>query len=379
MKHLKDDQLRAFWDKEVSGEQAAKAQEHLSACPACQNRLEQITARAWIVRERMDALAPGPLEQPRSTQAAYTRFAHNSQLMKEQKELKQTMSTRRPLWTALAILAVLVLVFTLTPASAWASDFLGLFRVQRIQVVAFDRNAAENAVTRLESSEEAIRQIFRDDLQVKERSETVDVASVDEASAKAGFTPRLPDAVTGLELQVKGGMNAIFTIDQPKLQELLDMTDVGIRLPEDINGKTITANIPEAIVASSGCDIAEGEKGLPGDCIALVQMPSPTVDAPENLDMPAMGAAVFEFLGLSADEARELSQRIDWTSTLVLPIPQGDEVQYEDVRVDGVSGTLFLETGQNSYDLIWIKDGILYGLHGPGGKNEAIKLASSLK
>ncbi len=289
------------------------------------------------------------------------------------------MSTRRPLWTALAILAVLVLVFTLTPASAWASDFLGLFRVQRIQVITFDPDAAENAAARLESSEEAIRQIFQDDLQITERGETVDVASVEEASAKAGFTPRLPDAVTGLELQVKGGMNAIFTIDQPKLQELLDVADIGIQLPEDIDGKTVTANIPEAIVASSGCEMAEDEKGLPGDCIALVQMPSPTVDAPENLDMTAMGAAMFEFLGLSADEAGRLSQRIDWTSTLVLPIPQGNEVQYEDVRVDGVSGTLLMEAGQDSYELIWVKDGILYGLHGPGGKTEAIQLASSLK
>ncbi len=202
---------------------------------------------------------------------------------------------------------------------------------------------------------------------------------MEEASAKAGFTPRLPDELTNLELQVKGGMNAAFTIDQPKLQELLDVADVKVQLPEDINGKTVTANVPEAVVASTGCEIPPSKEGLPSDCVMLVQMPSPTIDAPASLDMTSLGTAMFEFLGLSADEASQLSQRIDWTSTLVLPIPQGGEVQYEDVSVDGVTGTLLLEAGRNSYELIWVKDGMLYGLHGPGGKNQAIKLASSLK
>ena len=377
--HLKDEQLRAFVDQEESGEQARNVQEHLAACPACQNRLDQIAGRAQMVHARMDFLAPGLLEQPRSSQAAYKRFVHNTQFVKQQKETKQTMITRRPLWTALAILAVLTLVFTLTPARAWASDFLGLFRVQKVQVVTFDPAAMEDAKSRLGSSEEAIKQVFKDDLKITERGETVKVATVEEASAKAGFTPRLPDELTNLELQVKGGMNAAFTIDQPKLQELLDVADVKVQLPEDINGKTVTANVPEAVVASTGCEIPPSKEGLPSDCVMLVQMPSPTIDAPASLDMTSLGTAMFEFLGLSADEASQLSQRIDWTSTLVLPIPQGGEVQYEDVSVDGVTGTLLLEAGRNSYELIWVKDGMLYGLHGPGGKNQAIKLASSLK
>ena len=79
MMHLKDDQLRAFLDREVSGEQAASIQEHLDACPTCKNRLDLITWRAQMVRARLDSLAPGSLEQPRPTQAAYKRFTHNTQ------------------------------------------------------------------------------------------------------------------------------------------------------------------------------------------------------------------------------------------------------------------------------------------------------------
>ncbi len=95
--------------------------------------------RGWIFWR------PGRWNSRAHTQAAYKRFVHNTQFVKQQKETKQTMITRRPLWTALAILAVLTLVFTLTPARAWASDFLGLFRVQKVQVVTFDPAAMEDA------------------------------------------------------------------------------------------------------------------------------------------------------------------------------------------------------------------------------------------
>lgn len=376
--HLKDDQLRAWIDKEMSGEQAAKAQDHLNACPACQNRLDQMTRRAEMVRARMDFLAPGMLEQPRSTQTAYKRFANNLH-QKQKKETIPTMLKRRPLWTALAIFAVLTLIFTLTPASAWASDLLGLFRVQKVQVVTIDPAAAENALARLESSQDVIEQVFQDDLKVIEKSEPVDVASVEEASEKAGFTPRLPAAGPDFDLQVEGSGSAVFTIDRAKLQELLDVAGVNIQLPEDVDGKIVTVEIPQAVVATSGCEEPQEEKAMSSDCINLVQMPSPTVDAPESLDMPAMGAAMFEFLGLSPDEAAQLSQRIDWTSTLVVPIPQGGEIQYEEVYVDGVSATLFVDAERGFYDLIWIKEGMLYGLHGPGGKSQAIELAGSLK
>ncbi len=377
--HPKDDLLRALHDNELPGSSAEELRQHLARCPACQSRLDKIAGRARVVRAQLDALAPGPFEQPGSPQAAYRRFTSNSRMTNPRKDPIQTMFTKRPLWTALAIIAVLALVFTLTPANAWASSFFSLFRVQKVQVVTFDPAAAENARARLQSSDAAIQQIFKEDLKITNRGEDAKVSSVAEAAAKAGFTPRLPSALSNPALEVKGGMDAAFTINQPKLQALIDTAGVNVQLPKDLNGQVVTAHVPNAVSASYGCPATATEKGAYADCTALVQMPSPTVDTPAGLDMASIGNAMFQFLGLSPAEAQRLSQRIDWTSTLVLPIPQSGQLQYQDVQVDGVTGTLLLETNSNSYMLIWVKDGILYGLHGPGSASDALKVAGSMQ
>ena len=380
--HPKDDLLRAFTDHELSEKQAQQIREHLLHCRECQAQLDEITRRTAQVQAKLNVLVPGPTEQPRTAQLAYKRFANNTRLSMERKETFKDMFTKRPLWVGLTLLVALVLVFSLTPASAWASSFLGMFRVQKVQVVSFDPIAAENARQQVNANSDAIRQVFKDDLKITNHGEVVQVASAAEAAEKASFTPRLPSALPDAKLSVKPGMNAVFTINQPKLQALMDAAGVNAKLPENINGKTVTVDVANAVVASSpDCPdpSASVDKQDVTNCTALVQMPSPIVNTPDGLDVPKLGTAMFQFLGLSEAEAEQLSQRIDWTTTLVLPIPQGSEIQYQDVQVDGVTGTLLQETGKNNYSLIWVKNGIVYGLHGVGSAQDGLKIAGSLK
>jgi len=50
--------------------------------------------------------------------------------------------------------------------------------------------------------------------------------------------------------------------------------------------------------------------------------------------------------------------------------------------VDGVSGTL-IQQGPTDYAgeylLVWVKDGVLYALTGPGTADEALQIGNSLK
>jgi len=376
--HPKDEMLRAFSDREIPAAQVELVREHLARCPGCQARLETINRRALGVQRHMDSLTPTTAEQPRPAQAAYRRFAGNSRRSPNHKEKIKNMFTKRSVWAALTVLTVLALVFTITPARAWASDLLGLFRVQKVQVITFDPALAEDAGNRLNENQEMVKRIFEDDMQISEHGPRLSVASTTEAAEKAGFTPRVPAGLEDADVAVQPGMNAIFTIDQPKLQALIEAVGVDMQLPESVNGKVVTADVADSVVISSGCKDSNDERNGPDRCIQLYQMYSPVVNAPEELDVPAMGAAMFQFLGLSEEEARDLSQRIDWASTLVLPIPQDDQVQYQDVQVDGVTGTL-LET-ESEVMLIWVKDGILYSLRTPAGSSaDAVALANTLQ
>jgi hypothetical protein len=377
--HPKDEFLRAFVDRELSVTLTRQVEEHLAHCIACQKRLNELAGSAARVRARMDTLAPGKAEQPSSSSAAYARFTNHSRLTNHPKERYTPMSSRRRLWTALAIFAVLALVFTVTPARAWASSFLSLFRVQTIQVISFDPAAAQNAQNQLESNKDAIQSVFKDDLKITEHGKVAQVASLQEAQSKVGFTPRLPAAFDKAELAVQPGMNAIFTINQPKLQSLIAAFGVDIELPKSVDGKDVTIDVPDSVVATLGCSAAEAEKKSTENCTVLAQMPSPVINTPDGLDMPKMGEAMFRFLGMPNAEARALSQRIDWTTTLVLPVPNTGDVQYEDVKVDGVSGTFLKGTNESRYTLVWVKDGILYGLTGSGTVDDALKLVDGLQ
>ena len=55
---------------------------------------------------------------------------------------------------------------------------------------------------------------------------------------------------------------------------------------------------------------------------------------------------------------------------------------YQDVNIDGVQGTLIMQTERSEfphYLLVWIENGIVYALAGPGDAKSAIELASTLE
>ena len=379
--HPNENVLRAYLDKELPAVEAEQVQQHLGRCPACQARLDRISQQAEHVRARFAVMTPGRVEQAQPSQLAYQRLMHNPHPYQTQKETITTMFKRRTVWAALAVIAVIAVVFTLTPANAWASSFLGLFRAQKVEVITFDPAAAENAQKSLDTNQEAIRQVFQEDVKVSSHGDAFTVASAAEAAQKAGFTPRIPSALANPDISIRPGMNVTFTINQPKLQALMDAVGIDAKLPASTNGKVITADVADAVVTTSA-DCPKNAKTnqdlAAPNCTGLVEVPSPVVNTPDGLNVQQLGQAMFQFLGMSPAEAQQISQKIDWTSTLILPIPQSGDLQYQEVQVDGVSGTLLKETSQDAYSLVWVKDGILYGLHGPGGLNDALRVAESL-
>jgi hypothetical protein len=91
-----------------------------------------------------------------------------------------------------------------------------------------------------------------------------------------------------------------------------------------------------------------------------------------------LGEAFLRVLGLSASEAKDFSNRIDWSTTLVIPVPTTDATS-KDVTVDGVKGTLVTQTNRKQFVLIWLKNGVMYGLMGYGDEATAAGIANSLK
>ena len=296
----------------------------------------------------------------------------------------------RTAWTVIAIVALVAVSFSFAPVRAWAGQFLGLFRVQQIAVLPVD-------ITRLselngnEALGSQISQLFSKSVNVTRKPGNPQVAAdAAEASQLAGFTVRLPGSrADAPQLTVQDGMAFEFVVDRNLAQGILNEAGRSdLQLPASLDGAKIAVDIPNAVSAAYGnCPkIEEGVvTGSPGrrfaNCVMLVQIPSPTVNTPPDLDVAQLAQIGLQFTGMSAEEAQTFSQTVDWTSTLIVPIPRNGAV-YKQVSVDGVTGYLIQRPADDApeYALIWVKGGIIYAIGGLGSNSTAaLEMANSLK
>jgi hypothetical protein len=84
---------------------------------------------------------------------------------------------------------------------------------------------------------------------------------------------------------------------------------------------------------------------------------------------------------MSAADAHTFCQTVDWSSTLVVPVPLNGS-SFRTVPVDGVNGTLVEAAArgkfQGHYTLLWVKNGIVYAVDGAGSADRALAAAESL-
>lgn len=294
-----------------------------------------------------------------------------------------------------ALVIALVLAFPAT--RALAGELLNLFRVQRVAVVPVDFTGMEQLNGAVGQN---ISQLISDSITMKkEPGDPVNVATTDEASQLAGFHVRAPQGVTPSRINVMSGASFTFTIDRAKAQSLLNEAGRSdLVLPEEVDGADVSVNIPSSVsIAFGTCpdpsneSEAERERkremetsGSPGriykDCIILAQVPSPEVSAPASLDIAKLAQLGLEFTGMTAEQAAQFTSNVDWTSTLVVPIPK-NAASYQQIPVDGVTGTLIERPSDDApqFALLWIKDGIIYTIGGLGSNSQkALEIANSL-
>jgi hypothetical protein len=387
--HINKGELQSYLDDELSPTARDRAEAHLQGCQSCQAELQSLSIDAENIRHSLVALDPPASETPISPQAAFIRLqtrAANSDKEIQPMWQKLTRRSLRPLWAGLAVLVVLAGLLFIPQVRATAENFLGLFRVQNIQVLQFNpANLPQDLDQRMMKFDDLMSQ------QLKQEGfgDAVEVNSAAEASQMAGFDVLGPSDYTGqvkLTYQPAGTME--LTIDVPLMQLVLQEVGSDLVLPNSIDGQKVTVEISNSVTTLLGnCPTqqasSESDRNLGNltGCISLVQMPSPTVNVPPGIDVEQMGQSMLELLGFSPQEAADFSSKVDWTSTLILPVPTN--LTASDVNVQGVPATLLVEKQSNPsaqrFTLLWIKDGILFGMTGRGNVQGALSLADSLQ
>jgi hypothetical protein len=115
--------------------------------------------------------------------------------------------------------------------------------------------------------------------------------------------------------------------------------------------------------------------------VIMAQIPSPTVNTPPDIDVEQLAEIGLQFTGMTAEQAHAFSQNVDWTSSLVIPIPK-NAATYQQVSVDGVTGTLIQRPADDApeYALVWVKNGVIYAISGLGSDSaRAIAMANAMR
>ncbi len=386
--HLSDGEIRSHLDQELSGPDKEKAEGHLRNCTPCQEKVRELANLAQISSSRLDSLAAEP-DQPRLPgQIAFAKFSKRY-LTKEKDTMFHKVFTRayRPAWIIAGILLIMAVVFSFPSARAIANSFLGLFRVEKLTVIQVDSGILPEQL----GTSDTLQALFSENTHVEQIGEYRRDVTPEEASQLAGIPIRLPVGLKGEpHLEVQPGSKLTLRVDLALVNDLLrELGHEDIQLPPQLDGSEITVEIPPTVVASIGaCGYIDTKATdpdriayTPYGCANLIQVASPTINAPAGMDLAQIGSALLQVAGMPPEDAEALSRQIDWATTLVLPIPRY-EATVEQVTVDGVEGTFIRQAHTLEiphYMLVWIKNGIIYALAGAGDKNKALSIADTLQ
>jgi len=256
-----------------------------------------------------------------------------------------------------------------------------------------------------ESQLEQVACALEESLFVREPEVVVDEpvvkgVSIEEASELAGFQVRMPrywpdEGVP--EIQMKGRTEYLFPFTRDGLVMLLELADIdAAQVPTGWDEATIRVSVPSVVI-------------IVGEHFQIGQVLDPTVEYPQGLDPRLVGEAGLRLFGLSPKEAQRISEHIDWTSTVVLPIP-ADVAEFNELEIAGEQAVLLCARRQpvqldeqgvplvglegeaaalvgteasahlsgNESTLLWEKDGVLYFVVGWASAERMVQIAESM-
>jgi hypothetical protein len=385
---LDEGTLGAYLDGELSPPEVVEVQQALADSSEAREILARLQQERSTTTLSMGHLAPSAEDSPAAA-AAWQQLQRHPDFGRSQEPtttgrseaveatIKQPLLSRyRTAITATAIVAVTVASLGFAPVRALAGDFLQLFRVEKIQVVEIDQEHLRTLGQ--DPRFQGLMERLEPQIQQLETVKPQSADSTSEAATMVGFQVseigHLPPDVgvrTNIDVHPQSVLN--LDLDRQLLEALFEAADIEVTLPASLDTQPLIVTQPNTVV----------QKWRSGDkhTLSLIQMDTPRIEAPEDLDVKALSIAGLQLLGLSEPEARQLGETIDWANTMVLPIPRDARMQVQQVSVNGADGFLFSSSEEETHDsaLMWTHDGYSFFLRGGYSAEELLATAASIE
>ncbi len=271
------------------------------------------------------------------------------------------MLKRRSVAVGLSFVLLLAILFSFPAVRAGASEFLGLFRVQKFAPISISPEQIAILEQLAEEGMEPGELVIRN-----EPGAITPVDSLAEAGLRTGLNVRsLPSLGEPDEINILDGGDGYLIVDLAAARAIVDAAGADPELlPESLDGARVD------VVAFPGVQQIWGED------IIFMQADSPLVEYPDDVDPTVLGEALLQVLGTEPREAHRIAQSVDWASTLLLPIPR-EMVTFSEVVVDGVNGVALAPLDGTGGVLLWQKEGKVYMLNSKGSVDELLNMVVS--
>jgi hypothetical protein len=383
---LGDGELRLLLDADLS---SADQRQHLEQCRGCRERLEVIrgdAAAATTALARLDA-AHNAAHAP-NVAAAYSRLRDRF-IQDRQSGWERGGQRMSDFWSrgwarasgALAVLLIMMLVFTASPMRTVANNFLNQFRVQQFAAVTIPMDLLQPLQSgMLENMSEADRAALQEQLeQLGSFKTTFDLEQLPApvTLVEAGQQYGDFDAPTDLpadysetpEAYVTEDGSARLTLNVDEVQALIDRLNLPIFAFDDITAETLTFEVeadPAVVLKYTTSD---------GRQLVVGQTKSPRLNTPSGFSMDEFREDILG-LPLPPELVAQLRAVDDWESTLIVPVPEGATSRNLD-DVNGVPGLLI--EYQDGAAVLWQKGGILFAVFGQASADEIRAAAESME
>ena len=401
---LSDGTLRAAIDNGV--DRMPEVAAHLSICPRCRGRFEEIAGNSAFASRQLEQLAieSAPVDLHRARQKMHGRIAESSRAMAETQgeSFVSTLWKGRALRGAVVMLALVLITtaFVSTPMRSLADSLFNRYEVERFEAITVGQDDITEFQTglvmqALTADPQRLLGAAENLVEVESTFDTsnpdgmgVKLDSLDDARAAFGEFKAPADLPAGFDatpeiiMSEAGSITA--TVDTESVNVIAE--ELGLQfdaLPDaaEMPKMVFTVDVPQALVLHYQAD---------GDGHVMVgQLDSPTLTTPEGLDMNALRDDVLDMPGLSSNLVDQLENIDNWETTLVVPVPEGAETR--DVTVNGEPG-LVIDAG--SFDgssfgmdfeldgdvsvVMWSENGTLYFVAGTVNGDEIVSIAESL-
>src|SRR3989442_15994397 len=193
------------------------------------------------------------------------------------------------------------------------------------------------------------------------------VARLTEAEMRAGFTPRLPQSATPLQLGVTDPLHADARIELEALnQALRDGTVTDVTVPQDWEAVTIAIERGRGVLADYGDFL-------------IVQAPPLTLNTPSGFPLDQFVEVLFRVVGINGPDARTLREKFAANPAVFFPIPIRYEMDIHEVRLNSGSGLLLQNASKiGDLALLWNTADHVYFLTGRLTETQVIELANSI-